>query len=416
MRLSLNDNRVWYAVLAFSVSLRLVVAPFTGHPYDLGIWMMSGRYVAAGTSPYVAHPHIGYPPLWALWCGVAYSISNYVSAGNQFLYISVIKIPIIASDFVLAIMILMVVSRSAALSNKDNARILVTSFLLNPYVLMVGVIWGMMDNLVAVLLIASIMLITSRPSLSGAAASLAVALKLYPILFLPLLLVFSARTRKLAQLAKWLLAFITTSFVAILLPFILFHWNIDDFIGVGVAQVARNFGAIAPLATLQYFENLGVTNIGPISLQSLTTSSWLVLLWIPALTASILFVIWKRPRSQSTSNMIRDCLLVYLTYLLTAPWVSEQLFELALILLLFIAAFVGLRRIIYVSYAVGSLIVLPFLTFHVPITSFVFPIYQIGSTPLALFGRILLPWLTLIFGCYLIAEITIIVKTSAYRQ
>ena len=413
MRFSLNDQKVWYAVLALSVSIRVMVAPFTGHPYDLGIWMASGRYVAAGTSPYLAHPHIGYPPLWALWCGVAYLVSNFLSPGNQFLYISVIKIPIITADVVLAIMILKA-SRNSSLNSKNSGRFLVTSFLLNPYVLMVGVVWGMMDNLVAVLLIASIMLLTSKPTLSGAAASLAVALKLYPILFLPLLLVFSARTRKFTHLAKWLLAFLTTTLVAIWFPFVLFHWNISGFIGVGVAQVARDFGAIAPLATLQYMEDVGVTSIGIIPLQSLLTASWLKLLWIPILTTSILLVLWKRPGSDSVPNMIRDCLLVYLIYLLTAPWISEQLFELVIILMLFLAAFVGRkRRFSYTSYAVGSLIVLLFITFHVPITSFVFPIRQIDGTPLLSFGKMFLPWLTLIFGCYLVAEIIIIAKTYA---
>jgi len=363
MRFSLNDQKVWYAVLAFSVSIRVMVAPFTGHPYDLGIWMASGRYVAAGTSPYLAHPHIGYPPLWALWCGAAYLVSNSISPGNQFLYISVIKIPIITADVVLAIMILKA-SRNSSLNSKNSGRFLVTSFLLNPYVLMVGVVWGMMDNLVAVLLIA--------------------------------------------------LAFLTTSLVAIWFPFVLFHWNISGFIGVGVAQVARSFGAIAPLATLQYMEDVGVTSIGIIPLQSLLTASWLKLLWIPILTASILLVLWKRPGSDSVSNMIRDCLLVYLIYLLTAPWISEQLFELVIILMLFLAAFVGRkRRFSYTSYAVGSLIVLLFITFHVPITSFVFPIRQIDGTPLLSFGKMFLPWLTLIFGCYLVAEIIIIAKTYA---
>ncbi len=411
MRFSLNNQKIWHALLVLSVSIRVVVAPFTGHPYDLGIWMTSGRYVAQGTSPYLAHPHIGYPPLWALWCGVAYLVSNSFSPGNQLLYISVIKIPIIAADFVLAIMILMTTSKSS----KNNGRFLVTSFLLNPYVLMVGVVWGMMDNLVAVLLIASIMLLTTKPTLSGASASLAVALKLYPILFLPLLLIFSAKTRKFTHLAKWLIAFLATSFVTIWFPFVLFNWNIAGFIGVGEAQVARNFGAIAPLATLQYLENIGITNIGIIPLQSFLAASWLKLLWFPALTISILFVLWKRRGLESVPNMIRDCLFVYLVYLLTASWISEQLFELVLVLMLFIAAFLGLRRFSYTSYALGSLIVLLFLTFNVPITSFVFPIYQIDGTPLALFGRMFLPWLTLIFGCYLVAEIIMIAKTFGDR-
>jgi hypothetical protein len=411
MRILLTE-KMWYGILALAASLRLAMAPFTGHPYDLGIWMTTGRYVAAGTSPYLAHPHIGYPPLWAIWCGVAYLASSFISRGNQFVYIFAIKIPIIIADFVLAIMIL-TISKNPPVSSTNTGRILATSFLLNPYVLIVGVIWGMMDNLVAILLILSIMLLTTRPTLSGVSASIAVALKLYPILFVPILLVFTLRTREPAHIAKWISAFLATSVVTILFPFALFRWDIAGFIGVGVSQLARDLGGIAPMATLQYFEKVGVTSVGSIPLQVFITASWLRLLWIPALILSVAFIIRKGRASEPILNMIRGCSLVYLTYLLTASWISEQLFELVLIFMLFFAAYGGLRKFSYLPYAVGSAIVLLFLTFNVPLTSFLFPIYAIDGAPLQEFGRMFLPWLTMIFGCYLVAEIAITAKALA---
>jgi len=410
MQLSINNLKIWHVILTISIIARFAVAPFTGHPYDMGIWMVSGKYVAAGISPYLAHPHIGYPPLWALWCGAAYSISNYIAKGNEFLYIFVIKIPIIAADMALAMLLLIVASKNVNTSGRDNGRILAASFLLNPYVLFVGVIWGMMDNLVAILLVISIMVLTSRPTWSGILASLAVALKLYPILFVPLLFILSARTRKLGNFTKLVFAFITTSIVTIWLPFVLFHWSTEGFIGVGVAQVARDFGAIAPMATFQHFENLGVT-----SFDSVLAASWLKLIWVPAITTSLLIMIWKRPSIESTPNMIRDCLLVYMTYLLTASWISEQLVELLLVFLLFLAAFVGFRRSIYWPYTVGSLIVLLFLIFNVPITSFIFPLYSIDATSLAVIGRTVFPWLTLIFGAFLVAEIMITARSFTHQ-
>jgi hypothetical protein len=184
---------------------------------------------------------------------------------------------------------------------------------------------------------------------------------------------------------------------------------------VGVAQLARSFASIAPLATFQYLQDIGVTSIGMMPLQGIESASWLKLLWVPALTVSLLFVILKGSKLEpSTPSMIQGCLIIYLTYLLMAPSISEQLFELVLIMILFLAAFSGLKRSSITSYAVGSLIVLLFLTFHVPITSFVFPIYPIDRTPLASFGKIFLPWLTLIFGCYLIAEINITARDLAH--
>jgi len=244
---------------------------------------------------------------------------------------------------------------------------------------------------------------------------LAVALKLYPIVFVPLLLILSVRTRNYDNFAKWGLAFLGASVVTIWSPFVLFHWDINGFIGVGVAQVARDFGAIAPLSTFQHLENLGVTSIGLVPLQSIVASWWLKLIWVPALPITLLLIVWKRPSVESTPNMTRDCLLVYMVYLLTASWISEQLMELVLVLLLFLAVYVGFRRSIYLPYAVGSLIVLLFLTFNVPVSSFVFPLYSIDAAPLATVGRVLFPWLTLIFGCYLVAEIIITAKTFTNR-
>ncbi|HMK82971.1 MAG TPA: glycosyltransferase family 87 protein [Candidatus Bathyarchaeia archaeon] len=403
MSVSFSDRNVWYAVLGFSVAVRLATAPFTGNPFDLGIWMNTGSYVGFGRSPYDLHPHIGYPPLWALWCWVSYMFSNSIFPGNQFAYIFVIKSPILCADYVLISLLLQQCRQEAIL----DGRALSTLYLLNPYVLIVGVIWGMMDNLVGVLVITSLLLIKKRPSWSGILFALGVALKIYPILFLPFMVVFLARTQ-LRKIGRWITAFVTTSIVSILLPFLIFNWDLGGFIGVGIAQMARSPAAIAPVMLWSYLSDIGVTNLGPISLEAIQNQQLLRLVWIPAVALCIIIIFWKRKFDRSESTLMRECLLVYLIYLLTAPSVSEQLFELVLILTLFLGA-IPPFRFSYASYITGSAIVLTFLSLHAPLTSLIFPIYTIDGTRLMELGKPFLPWLIVLFTIYLTVEI---VKTA----
>jgi hypothetical protein len=94
--------------------------------------------------------------------------------------------------------------------------------------------------------------------------------------------------------------------------------------------------------------------------------------------------------------------------LVTAPSVSEQLFELVLILTLFLGA-IAAFRFFYASYIIGSAIVLVFLSLHAPLTSLIFPVYTIDGTALIELGKPFLPWLIVFFTIYLMVEI---VKTG----
>jgi Gpi18-like mannosyltransferase len=167
--------------------------------------------------------------------------SNFIAPGNQSVYIFVIKLPIILADLVMAAMLL----RTAG--QLRLGRSLALLYLLNPYVLTVGVIWGMMDNLVSVLLIASMLALNAkRPSWSGCFAASAVALKLYPVLFIPLMVAFLVRDRHIRRLIAYAISFIMTCFLTIVSPFLIFGWKSVGFMGVGVSQLARSPGAIAP--------------------------------------------------------------------------------------------------------------------------------------------------------------------------
>jgi len=383
-----------------------MMAPFTGHPYDLGIWMSTGSYIGIGKSPYDLHPHIGYPPLWALWCGVSYLIANFLLPENQFAYIFTIKIPILLADFAIVSLMLQVGLRNRKVT---VARILASLYLLNPYVLTVGVVWGMMDNIVAFLSIASILAIERKAAWSGFYLALGFALKFYPILFLPLILASLMSCKRLQEFARCVTTFLATSLAFIWFPFLIFDWDPRSLMGVGLSQASRSPGAIAPVAVWTYLTDIGITSIGPISIESIKSMEILRILWIPALLLTLLLIL-KKHLSAVQSIIMYECFLLYLIYLLTAPWISEQLFEPALIFMLFQAVVTTRNRFSYTGYALGSAVVYVFLALHVPLTSFIFPLYNIEPTALVQLGKTYLPWLVLAFGSYLMVEIIKTVK------
>jgi len=75
-------------ILLTGLILRELLSFWTAHPYDFEIWVRLGHHVAGGGNPYTylyyieglsfapyeTLASIGYPPLWALFCGSSYVI------------------------------------------------------------------------------------------------------------------------------------------------------------------------------------------------------------------------------------------------------------------------------------------------------------------------------------------------------
>jgi hypothetical protein len=424
-----ENSCAWIFILVFSTVLRACLAPFTGHPYDLNIWMETGQYVAQGRSPYEPEIHLGYPPLWGLWTGVSYLLSNAIWPGNKFAYILAIKIPIIAADLAIAWMLIAFTrslssrdsfSGSRFCGNSSSGESLATSFLLNPYVLVVGVVWGMMDNVAALLIIlAAIALVKSKDLEAGAALGLAIALKLYPVIFLFAVFPYLARqVGRRARTLRLLVGLGVTGFLSILAPFWMFNWNIGGFLSVLTDQTSRKPGGISPIAVLGLLYDYGIHSIGPFDLQSVSQLVPLRLIWIPAVCLSMIFIAKARPRP-SFENVIRVLSFVYMIWILTASWVSEQNVETLLILMLFGGATYVLGRFQKWSYWIISAIVLGFVIFHVPATSFVFPVYEIDRSALSHLGNYVLPWISIAFtSCVAVIAVKtgLMIKSNRYSS
>lgn len=370
-----------------------MLAPFTGHPYDLRIWMETGQYVAQGKSPYAPNPHIGYPPLWALWCGLSFLLSSFILPGNLFAYIFAIKIPIIAGDIAITL-VLLSFSRS---NGSASGRKLASIFLLNPYVLAVGVVWGMMDNLVALLVCLAAIEISRRvETLAGVFFGLAIALKLYPLLFLPVALLGLAKDGgSRERVVKFLLALSATTFFTITAPFIVFGWSTTGLLSVAASQTTRQPGGVSPIGVLAFLANYGINKVGPYYVSTLSQNIFLRFIWVP----TILLGVFLLRRKFAATNVMMSFCFTYLIWILTAPWVSEPNVETLLILML-LGTYACTGKIPWRSSLGLSILVLAFLSLNVPITSFAFPVSDISVVPLANIGARVIPWISLTFAIY----------------
>jgi hypothetical protein len=257
----------------------------------------------------------------------------------------------------------------------------------------------MMDNLVVMILIlTAISLLRGKYALSGFLIGLNISLKLYPILFFPVAIIYLIKKeRSIGKIFPLLIALTIAIFLTIALPFTLLRWNVDGLLGVLTSQATRTPGGIAPLGILSY---LDLENMGLLSVATLSDNWMFRLLWVPGI--AIMTLILSRHRLSTFSDVINGLILTYSSYLLLAPWVSEQNVETLIVLLLFADRSKTLNTSKHLPYFAGSFIVFAFTSLHVPITSFLYPVLAIDPEPMAKFAHPILPWLVLTFAAYLL--------------
>jgi len=173
------------AVYAAAIVLRLVLAPFFGHSWDLFVWVKSGELFYRGVSVYEVRSltdfpwgFYAYPPGWLYWLGTAYAISTQLNNFN--LHVLVIKLPILAADLAVAALLTKVMKEVGAGRLALKAEAL---WLLNPLVIGVSAVWGMFDSIaVALTLAALLQAMRRRWVAAGMLLGLGGVVKIYPLL------------------------------------------------------------------------------------------------------------------------------------------------------------------------------------------------------------------------------------------
>lgn len=210
--------------LLVGLGIRLVLLPFFSDPYNYwGTYVTTGMLVR-GVDPFyvfAADPRFravslwGYPGLYFLFTESAYGLS----LGNGFLYGILLRVPHAILDIGTTILLYRTARRLGG--SESMAKLAALGFLFNPFSILVSSVWGTNDPIPVFFTALAVYLSLAEDEgsrLWGAwALGLGIAAKLYPILFLPLIL---ARERRAGRATvKAALALIPVALTS--LPFLL---------------------------------------------------------------------------------------------------------------------------------------------------------------------------------------------------
>jgi hypothetical protein len=362
--------------LLVGLAIRLFLGFFLSHYYDGSTFMVVGAAVARGESPYGAYyvwnyfPNVnyllygnlqgysfgvGYPPFWGLLLGGLYSVS-YALTQNLNLYNLALKLPIIAGDLAFALLLMVVVRRVTG--DEATGTKAAAIWFLNPFTLVVGVIWGMFDVLPLAFILASLYLIyTGRWKWSAVALALANEFKPMGLVLVPILFVYAWRVKSLRR--AFYFSFLTLGvFVGITYSILLgLGWPLGNFMAGQTYQVsgALGGGSLYLPYVAYYFLVHGVdpTYFTPI----------LGIVWLPAIAVVMIAYMYREKKSTFTSLLFWSILSVAVSYAFRT-FVDETQFLIPISLLLLFA--VCLKPPSYREFLILTGMMTAFVLVHFP--------------------------------------------------
>lgn len=224
--LYLGKGLGWKRFLVLALPVYLVLAPWTGQRYDVYFLLSSGIRLLQHVNPFdPGNPQLypgalkwAYPPLYAAYSAFSFAIFQVITGASlptvgaltypgwltatYDIYLAyvpqtlpilvfILKLPMVASTVCTAILL-------RRMTGKDSSAVV---WIANPVVVLVSAIWGQIDPIATVLVIAAIYFYRNgREYQAYLLASLGAAVKVYPLLIIPFMLVMSLRKRGLEAL------------------------------------------------------------------------------------------------------------------------------------------------------------------------------------------------------------------------
>jgi len=317
--------------------IRLLLSFWTGHPWDFEVWVRLGYHVAHGLNPYTflqpvkglsfsgyeTMTSIGYPPLWAVVCAVAYEISN-VAPNTKYLYYFLLKLPPIIGDIALGYLLYLSIRKYG---KKDRAISALRFWMICPYTIIISAMWGMFDALTMCFVLACLLLVESEVGKSALSLGLGVFLKFLPAIYFPVI-ASSLRSnwKKLLFAAGVVAVPVTFS----LLPLVTFGWDISGLLNSTASQGMKTAGG-AFLSFGELIQYLYPNRIKIPEAFVLGSS----LLWVPVMMLTY-YLIWKRKQgARNPKQTIGVLLIVTYVFFISRMIFNEQylIYPLALMLI-----------------------------------------------------------------------------------
>ncbi len=177
-----------------ALAIRLALLPWFSDPFNFWGFHLTVSFLESGHNPWSlisADPELarlnpwGYPALYLLpiW------LADFFSRGNGFVFGLLVRIPLLAADLATGLFLFRI-GQLAGLG-VHKARVLCFCFLFNPYAILISTIWGTNDPLPVACVAGAGYFILRTPGkqdISALLLGLGVAVKLYPVVFIPLVL------------------------------------------------------------------------------------------------------------------------------------------------------------------------------------------------------------------------------------
>jgi hypothetical protein len=311
----LFSKKTYFACFAGVFLVDVILSFWTGSPYDMKIWFNTGSWLKQGINIYVPNDHLGYPPLWALWCYVAYQ--TYTFFGNNLeIWRFIIKLPMIIAQPILAY----VIGKFAA-SRFDikKARELFLITLVWSFIFYIGALWGQINVLSALLTFLAFYAVINRKTTIGALLlGIAITMKIYPLITLPAFFVYILRKKSRSEASKFSLYTIAVPILFTVIVFAALRWSIVPFLQT-IFYWAPNTnptqlqGGCMNIWSFSYLFNIDISKIGPLRL-----------VWIPFLAATSIY--WLKKRDFDDSDLNLSIISLYLLFMITYVWITEQTF------------------------------------------------------------------------------------------
>jgi hypothetical protein len=339
--LNLLEQRVFWlmCILTLGLILHIAISPFSAHLYDMQVWFETGDFIvngaylgtdnatyniytfaqkefAAGNYPEGAYI---YTPLWAYVCAFSYLLSQFltqlgftIGGPSYFLQLFIFKIPIIISNMLIALVLLKI----ARLHNLSNGRtyFLLIGYLFNPYVLGVTSIWGNFHNIAVLFTLLSYYFFQrEKIELSFFCLGIGIAVKLYPILIVPIYLLKLKWDGIQALIKKLFIIFSPTFFIC--LPFII--WDFNSFFNVMVLTGgSTSFNNFSWWSGLMRLLNLYVsTPTDPLDYGNLLLATMVIINNIVAYGSLFFsFYLYRKKKLSLLSGTILTFMVIYVTH------------------------------------------------------------------------------------------------------
>ncbi len=333
-----------------------MLAPWTGHYFDLPSFLNASYSVGSGFVPYLPHelggyvkgappfywdtPWTGYPPPWPTWLGISYLVGHW----NLYVHILLIKLPIILGDLLLIWLIHGIVRKY---SGEDRALSAARAYSLLPPAIFIGSVWGMPDALGSLFLLLSFLTLGRNVARSAILNALSISIKLLPIVQSPVIVMESFVRRGprmgalyLALIALSLLLMIVLPFAVVVEPKALLQLIVPS-LYTTYAQRATEVSS-----GFSYFAAYAILSREALALDP----------WIPAVVAiTLLYVVWLTKMKTRADGCIYAMLaLIGLTAILLLGRSNPQYFMVAypfMVIFSYLTRRQVVRRLFHASWA-----------------------------------------------------------------